>query len=235
MAFPREETAKQLYPPDGAALVSGPYPAGVAENDPSTKPPAFDVAAAGKLLDEAGLQVGSDGVRRRGGKKVSLELLFPAGARVYANLAEILRQAYAKAGVELVLRPFDWAAYLERGQVGEFDAELMAQFYLPPNLDMYPYFHSSQAPPGGGNQGRYANAEADKVMEAAQRELDPGKRLELYRQVHRLLAADPPADFLWTADQPWAVSKNVEGVEISAIGLFHFLPGPLGWRPAAAR
>jgi peptide/nickel transport system substrate-binding protein len=235
MAWPRAETAKQLYPPDGAALVSGPYPAGVAENDPNTKPPAFDIAAAGKLLDEAGLPAGPDGARRKSGKKVSLELLFVAGPRVYANLAEILRQAYGKVGIELALRPLDWAACVNRGQAGEFDAQIMAQGYLPPNLDMYPYFHSSQAPPGGGNQGRYANAEADRVMEAAQSELDAAKRLELYRQVHRLLAADPPADFLWTADQYWAISKNVEGVETSAIGLFHFLPGPLGWRPAAAR
>jgi len=235
MAWPRAETAKQLYPPDGAALVSGPYPAGVAENDPDTKPPAFDVAAAGKLLDEAGLPAGRDGARRKGGKRVSLELLFSAGPRIYANLAEILRQAYAKVGIELTLRPLDWATYVKRGEAGEFDALIMAQFYVPPNLDMYPYFHSSQAPPAGGNQGRYANAEADKVMEAAQRELDAARRLELYRQVHRVLAADPPADFLWTADQPWAVSKDVEGVEISPIGLFHFLPGPLGWRPAAAR
>jgi len=233
MAWPREEAAKQLYPPDGAALVSGPYPAGAAECDPAVKPPAFDVAAAGKLLDEAGLAAGPDGMRRKGGKKVSIELLFPVG-RIYSNLAEILRQSYAKAGIELTLRPLDWAAYVSRGQAGEFDAQIMGQFYLPPNLDPFPYFHSTQSPPNGGNQGRYANPETDRVMEAAERELDAARRLELYREVHRLLAADAPADFLWSADQYWAVSKDVEGVEISPIGLFHFLPGPLGWRPAAA-
>jgi peptide/nickel transport system substrate-binding protein len=234
MAWPRAETAKQLYPPDGAALVSGPFPAGAEENDPGTAPPPFDPAAAAKLLDEAGLRAGPDGARRKGGQKVSLELLFPVG-RVYANLAEILRQAYGKVGIELGLRPLDWAAYANRGAAGEFDAEIMGQFYLPPNLDPYPYFHSGQAPPNGSNQGFYSNAEADRVMERAERELDGARRLALYRQVHRLLAADPPADFLWSADQYWAVSKQVEGVEVSPLGLFHFLPGPLGWRPAAAR
>jgi ABC-type transport system substrate-binding protein len=72
-------------------------------------------------------------------------------------------------------------------------------------------------------------------MEAAEREMDESKRIELYRQVHRVLAADPPADFLWDADQYWGISNKLQGVETSSIGLFHFLPGPLAWRPAPAR
>src|SRR5262249_15403731 len=33
MSWPRADAARRLYPPDGAQLVSGPYPAGAAEND----------------------------------------------------------------------------------------------------------------------------------------------------------------------------------------------------------
>ncbi len=99
-------------------------------------------------------------------------------------------------------------------------------------MDPYPYYHSGQWPPNGQNVGFYKNPEADRVMEAARAELDPAKRLELYRQVARVLATDPPADFLWGADQYWAMSRRVEGVEVSPLGLFHFLPGPLGWHPA---
>lgn len=234
MAWPRAETGRRLYPPDGATLVSGPYPAGAAENALEIAPPPFDPVQAARLLDEAGLTLGPDGARRRGGKKVSLELLYQAGQPLNNNLAEILRSAYGKVGIELVERPLDWAAFAQRGIAGEFDAQLTARFFLPPNPDPYPFFHSSQAPPRGGNAGFYANAEADRVMEAAEREMDDGKRLALYRQVHRLLAADPPADFLWSADQYWAVSRAVDGVAVSPIGLFHFVPGPLAWRPAAA-
>ena len=70
-------------------------------------------------------------------------------------------------------------------------------------------------------------------MEAARRETDSKRRLELYRQVHRVLAADPPADFLWSVGQYWGISKSLGSVELSPIGLFHFLPGPLGWKPTA--
>ncbi len=232
MAWPRAQTALRLYPPDGAALLSGPYPAGARENAPEVRPPSHDPQASVRLLEEAGLSMGSDGFRHRGGRRASLELLHPAGLAIYANLAEILRTAFAKVGIELTTRPLDWASFAQRAAAGEFDAQVFTNTFLPPNLDPYPFYHSSQAPPRGQNSGFYRNPEADRVMEAAEREMDDARRLELYRQVHRLLAADPPADFLWSADQYWAVSKKLSGVETSPLGLFHFLPGPLAWRPA---
>jgi peptide/nickel transport system substrate-binding protein len=232
--WPREETARRLYPPEGAALVSGPYPPLVPENASDVPAPTQDLAAGVRLLEEAGWKPGPDGVRRKGGKKASLELLFQAGPTIYANLAEILRSSYEKAGVELVLRPLDWAAFTQRGDAGEFEAQLTARLFYPPNLDPYPYYHSSQWPPKGQNVGFYKDAEADRLMEAARRELDAQKRLELYRKVHRVLAEDPPADFLWGVDQYWAIAKRVDGVQISPLGLFYFSPGPLGWHPARA-
>jgi peptide/nickel transport system substrate-binding protein len=231
-SWPREETARRLYPPDGAALVSGPYLPGSPENDPNTHPPAHDPSLAARLLDEAGWRAPAGATRMRGDRKASFELLYVSGQQFDNALAEILRSSYAKVGVELVLRSLDWAAYSERSDAGEFDAQLTARVFLPPNPDPYPHFHSSQAPPRGQNYGFYANAEADRVMEAARRETDAARRLALYRQVHRILAANPPADFLWGADVYWGVSRKVEGVSVSSLGLFHFLPGPLGWRPA---
>jgi peptide/nickel transport system substrate-binding protein len=229
----REEAARALYPPDGASLISGPYPPGAAENAPDATPEPYDPAGAERLLDEAGYRRGKDGLRRKGNRVLSVELLFPAAQAISAQIAEILRAAYAKVGVELVARPLEWAALSERTDGGHFEAFLMARLFLPPNLDPYPYFHSSQLPPAGQNLGSYRNAAADALMEKARLELDTARRLDLYHSIHRVMAADPPADFLWGADQYWAVSKSVDGVVVSPVGLFHFLPGPLGWRPAA--
>jgi peptide/nickel transport system substrate-binding protein len=230
MSWPRAETGKRLYPPDGASLISGPYPPGVPENAPDIAPPPYDPAAAGKLLDEAGLKPGPDGIRRRGGKKVSFEFLYTTGYPIYRNLAEILKEAYSKVGVDIVLRPVDWATMTQRTTNGEYDATPFGNTPIPPTIDPYMLFHSSQVPPNGSNTGSYKNPEADRLIDAARREMDPAKRLELHRQIHRVLAADPPADFLWGADQYWGISRRLDGVETSQVGLFHFLPGPLGWR-----
>jgi peptide/nickel transport system substrate-binding protein len=232
-AWDRHEAARALYPPDGASLISGPYPPGAAENAPDVSPEPHDPAGAARLLEDSGWRLGKDGKRRKGGKLLTLELAFPAAQAISAQIAEILRAGYAKVGVELVARPLEWAALSERTDAGEFEAFLMARLFLPPNLDPYPYFHSSQRPPNGQNLGFYKNLAADALMEKARLELDVAKRRELYHGIHRILAADPPADFLWGADQYWGVSKSVDGVVVSPVGLFHFLPGPLGWRPAA--
>jgi peptide/nickel transport system substrate-binding protein len=233
-SWPREETAKRLYPPEGATLVAGPYPPGVPGNPPDLKPPTYDPAESARLLDEAGWKAGPDGIRRKAGKRASIEMLHPTGIQMYAAIGEILRDAYQQVGVELVLRPIEWAAFVERGQKGEFDVQFVGRIFFPPAVDPYPYFHSSQWPPGGENVGFYKNPEADRMMEAARVELDAAKRLDLYQQIARKLAEDQAADFLWDADQNWAMAKRVDGVEISQVGLFHFLPGPLNWRPASA-
>jgi peptide/nickel transport system substrate-binding protein len=231
MAWPRAETARRLYPPDGATLLSGPYPPGVPENASDVQPPPYDPQQSARLFDEAGLKMGPDGFRRRGGKRASFEMLY-ATISMFRNIAEILRDSYSKVGVELVLRPLDWAAYTQRFGAGEYDLAPYADTPLPPKIDPKGSYHSRQAPPDGQNTGYYKNPEADRLMDAAEREMDEGKRLELYRQVHRVLAADPPADFLWGADQYWGISRELQGVETSSVGLFHFLPGPLAWRPA---
>jgi len=231
-AWPRADAARQLYPPDGAALLTGPYLAGTRESAPGLAPPAWDPATAARLLDEAGYRRGPDGVRRSGSRRLAFEILYPSGYTMYANIAEILRAAYEKVGVALTQRAIDWAAYTQRISAGEFDTEIGGITFLPPNPDLYEYYHSSQGPPKGQNFGSYRNAEADRLIEAAQREMEPGKRLELYRALHRVLAEDPPADFLWSADQFWGISKQLAGVQTSPFfGLFHFLPGPLGWVP----
>ena len=234
LSWPRAETALRLYPPEGAKLISGPYPAGARENDPDVPPPSQDPAAAGRLLDEAGWKLGSDRLRHREGKTATLEFLYPSGQPITANLAQIFQQAYGKIGVELKLRALDWAAYSQRFAAGEFELAPFANIFLPPHLDQYPYLHSSQAPPAGENVGFYRNPEADRAIEAARQETNEDKRIELYRQVHRIVAADPPADFLWSAEQYWAVSKTLTDVETSPLGLFHFLPGPLAWKPIPA-
>ncbi len=233
-AWPRVETVKNLYPPEGGVLVTGPYAAGAPENPPDLAVPSYDPAESARLLDEAGWKPGPDGIRRRGGRKASIEMIHPAGSPIYLEVIEIMRGAYARIGVELVPRALEWAAFNDRSEKGESEVQFASRVWVPPNLDPYPYFHSSQFAPAGQNTGFYSNPEADRVMEAAQRELDPKKRLELYRQVARLFAEDPPADFMWSADQYWAMSRRVADVEVTPLGLFHFLQGPLGWRPALA-
>jgi ABC-type transport system substrate-binding protein len=70
----------------------------------------------------------------------------------------------------------------------------------------------------------------DRLIESARAEGDSGKRLELYREIHRRLAEDQPNAFLFTVDALWAVHRELRGVETSPLGLSHFQPGRRAWK-----
>ena len=166
MAWPRADTARRLYQPEGATLLSGPYPPGVPENASDVQPPRYDPQASARLFDAAGLKMGPDGVRRRGGKRASFELLYATNSSSYRNIAEILRDSYSKVGVELVLRPLDWAAYTALRR-GEFD---IAPYANTPAAEIDPKssYHSIDSSQRSEHR-LLQNPEADRLMDAAER------------------------------------------------------------------
>jgi len=96
--------------------------------------------------------------------------------------------------------------------------------------DPYALFHSSQFPPRGQNFAFYANPEADRLMDAARRELDQSKRKDLYWRLHEVLAEDQPYAWVVQASAKWGINKRVRGVDVSpGLGLFLWYPGELGW------
>ncbi len=180
--------------------------------------------------------MGPDGVRRPRGSAPRSRSSTRRCPAIYANIAEILRAAYAKVGVELVLRPLDWAAYTQRVRRGRFDAGPVGGQPLPPNLD--PRTRPStraRSPPAGAEHRLLQEPGSGPADGSGQRgRWTRARGSSSIAEIHRLIAADPPADFMWAADQYWGVSTRLQGVETWPSGLFHFLPGPLGWRPAAA-
>lgn len=229
LAIPRRAIVASLFAGQ-AREISGPYPAGVPENAPDVTPLPYAPPAAAASLARAGYLRGPDGVLVGPAGRFRFELLVPAGGNVSGRIAEVLQREYARLGIELRIRPLEWAALRARVEAGEFDACLDDTEFVPPNLDPYDAFHSSQAPPKGGNSGGFADPEADRLMEAARREMDASRRLELFRAIHRRLAEEQPCAFLFTVDSLWAVRRDLDGVENSPLGLSHFAPGRTAWR-----
>ena len=229
LAIPRRRIVEALFG-GGAREVSGPFPAGVPENAPDVPPSPHSPERAAALLAEAGYRRTGSGPLSKDGRPFAFDLSIPSGHTVSRQVAEVVRQELARLGVRMGIQTLDWPALAARLDAGEFDAVLSETVFLPPNLDPYVAFHSSQAPPNGQNVGFYADSGADRLLEAARRETDPAGRLRAYRAVHRRLADDSPAAFLFTLDSVWAIHRDLDGVETSALGLSHFLPGRRAWR-----
>jgi len=229
MLSDRAGAARDLYR-GSARVISGPWAPGSPAYDASLPPLPFDPAAAKALLAEAGWRDSDgDGTLDRGGRKFAFDLTVPAGFETGRQVSEMLAAELARAGVTARVRTLEWAAFIERVDAGQFEAASLAWSAVDPNPDPYPYWHSSQCPPHGLNNGCYRNPEADRLMEEARRELDASKRTALFHRLQRIFRDDAPAIFLVNSTQKFGFDHGVGGVTTSPLGLSGIWPGPVGW------
>jgi peptide/nickel transport system substrate-binding protein len=182
---------------------------------PDAKP---NPSAAAALLDRAGWKAGPDGVRRKDGKPLSVEVTTVAGSPTRQGMA-ILMQASLKAiGVDLEIRSFPLNKLFAPDGVfakGEFELGL-AGFAFQPTPDRSELLASASIPPNGFNYQRYRNAEMDSVLAAAAVTEDGPARAAIYHRFAALLARDrPTVPLIWLVS-PILVTDRLQG----------FKPGP---------
>ncbi len=229
MLLDRASIVRGLYK-GSARIISGPWAPDSPAYEARVPPLPFDPAAAARLLDEAGWKdTDGDGVRDREGRPFAFDLLVSAGSEIGRQIDEMLAAELARVGVTAQIRTLEWAAFVEKIDAGDFQAASLAWSAVDPNPDPYFYWHSSQCSPNGLNNGCYASPEADRLMEAARLETDPGVRKEALGRIHRLLRDDAPAIFVVNAAQKIAFRKRIRGLTTSPLGLYGIWPGPLAW------
>ena len=229
MFLDRPAIVRSLY--EGSArIISGPWAPDSPAYDPSVTALPFDPRDAVKQLDEAGWRdTNGNGIRDHDGREFEFDLLVSAGSTAARQIDEILAAELARAGVRVRVRPLEWAAFTERVDSGEYEAATLGWAASDPNPDPFPYWHSSQFPPNGLNSAYYSNPAADRLMEEARRELDPGRRRAIDHRLHRVFRDNPPVVFIVNATQKYAFRRRVHGLVTSPLGLYGFSPGPLSW------
>jgi len=185
--------------------------------DKTIEPWPFDPAAAKALLDEAGwVDSNNDGIRDKDGTPFKFEWIYPSGSPEYDQLATVYKEELTKAGIEVTLRPLEWASFTDSVDKRSFDACSMA-WASPVQSDPYQIWHSSQQQQGSNYVG-FANAEADQIIEAARLEFDEEKRNAMYRRFHAILHDEQPYTFLFNAQRKAAISNRFQGVTPYALG-----------------
>lgn len=228
MAFDRQTIIDQIYHGQARA-VTGPFTPDQRENSPEVSPIPFDVSAATVLLTSAGWRDSDgDGILDRNGRKFELTLLMLAGSATSRDQAQVFQNALNRIGVKLEIRALDQAAFYDQVLQHNYQAAFLA-WVNEPDPDPSALFHSKQIA-GGMNVTGYNSAEADELMDSANRALDPATRTALYHRLHHILARDQP--YLWTVQvaQKWAVRRRVQNVKVAkGYGLFHWYPDSRAW------
>jgi peptide/nickel transport system substrate-binding protein len=190
---------------------------------PNLEPSRYDVEAARRLLDDAGWQVGADGIREKDGRKLHLSISSTSGNTLRENVEQLIQAGWKNMGVDLEIKNATAAVLVgewsENGLVqrGNFD---LAYYGFTPGIDpsgtISPRFHSKQIP-FEGNQGegdngmRYRDPQVDQWIDEADRTLDQSRRKELYGQVMQKIADDVPVIYLYNRANVEAVSQRVQG------------------------
>ncbi|MBP6975055.1 MAG: peptide ABC transporter substrate-binding protein [Candidatus Pacebacteria bacterium] len=131
--------------------------------------------------------------------------------------AEILKETWTKLGADVkveIFEPSDLTQKVIRPR--KYDSLLFGNV-VGRDLDLYPFWHSSQRNDPGLNIALYTNIKADKVLETIRTTSDETKRLEAYRVFENEIQNDIPAIFLYSPDYIYATSKDIHNLEISNI------------------
>ena len=205
----------------GLATVStGPFHRLGEQVAPDVEPWPHAPQRARSLLREAGFEDrdGDGVIENDAGDPFQFSLIYPADSTNYQQMAKYLKDAYARAGIDMQLEPLEWNTMIQRMDQRDFDAMTLG-WSGSVEGDPYQIFHSSQIEGGGDNYVNYRNKELDQLIEDARRTLDKDERMQLWHEVHRIIHEDQPYTFLFTQKAVQFMDRRIHNVEITRTGL----------------
>lgn len=167
----------------------------------------YNPGKAKALLAQAGVKPGT-----------RVQFIHPTGRYVQDKEASQAIAGYLReVGLEVDLQTMDWPSYIRTitAPPESNTTELHYLGWAPAFLDAAQQmlqFLSTYAPPKGLATTFYANPEVDRLVLAAERELNADKRRELYCQASRKVWEEAPWIFLWVQRFPIVYSAKVTNV-----------------------
>ncbi len=182
-----------------------------------------DPARAAALLDAAGLRRGADGRRRLAdGRPWACEVFCVSGWSDWVRAAQVIARDLRALGLDATVRTYDFSAWFQRVQEGDFDLTLGWSFEGPTPYVFYRWLMASATvQPAGtasmGNWHRYGSPAADRALAAFEREADPAAQRRLAAELQRVFVAEAPAIPLYP-NPSWAEynTSRIEGFPSAA-------------------
>ena len=184
----------------------------------------YDPTHAARLLDDAGWKVGSDGIRVKDGKRLSLTFVSTAGNFTREQTQVILQQQWKAIGVETVIKngpaSMVFALAANNGPLysGNYDVALSAFVSGDPDPQKVNMNEEDRVPPGGNNISFYRNHELTELEERAASTFDIPTRKRLYDRIQEIELRELPYYVIrWVAITDMR-SSSLQGVRPAVAG-----------------
>ena len=155
-----------------------------------------DVAKAKALIKEAGVT-----------PPIAIDFMVPQGAENKA-VSEVVQAMAAEAGFDMKIRVTEFATSLKSAEQGEYQAYLIGwSGRTDPDGNLYT-FHACNAP---NNNGKYCNADVDKLLNEARVYPEPAKRKPVYEKVAKTLLDEGHIVYLYHRKVLIAQTTKLDG------------------------
>ena len=200
-----------------ATVAAGPTPPAFAwAYNESLDPYPYDPEKAKALIAEAGASGAELKFYVTEGGSGMLDPV-PMGTAIQADLEAV--------GFDVKIETYEWNTFLGEVNPGlEGKADMAEMAWMTNDPDTLPYLAlRSEAWPdkGGFNSGYYANAEVDKLLEAARTATDQNERAKLYREMQTIVQEDAPWVFVANWKQNAVTNDRVKNFGLEPSFLLH--------------
>lgn len=159
----------------------------------------FDTAKAKTLLAEANY---NDGLK--------LTIIVNSGDTTQGQMAAILKESFAEAGIDLEVQQYDYATVSAMRSNGEFQLMFSSLGRTGPDSGLTDSFISYFPMAKGLNTG-WNNADSNKLYEQTTKEMDAAKRAEMFIQLQQMVYNEVPLVPLYVQQDIYALRTEVEG------------------------
>ena len=204
--------------PATAALSSNFDATGLYAEGMPNYPASGNTEAAIAVLDEAGIEPNSDGVRA----SFTLDLI-PYGED-WRRAGEYMKQAMLPLGIEVDLRYEDVPTWIKR-VYGDYDFEMNVNYFYQlsdPVLGVHRHYGTDQIRPGTAfvNSTRYSNEKLDGLLSAGAVEPNAEKRAGIYEEIQTILAEDLPVANIFEMQFLTVYNEKLKDHATSALGAY---------------
>lgn len=193
-------------------VVDTAQPLGSWARDPAVREPAFDPAAADRLLDAAGWRRGPDGMRRKNGRPLALTYVQFPETQTGVRAAAFIERALHARGIDVTLKSVTNAKlFLPKSEGGALASGAYDLAYVPWPMGADPDDSFLLTCNGPANVMRWCDPQVDALERRALAAPSQSERKALYAQIERRVAAAVPIVYLFDPSYIYAYRTALHG------------------------